>query len=79
MARNYRRRIVMSITNTGKSWVNVALLAALRDTFRHRIFRTRNKVFNFRELAPHTDDRGKLFQLVVKSTRFDDENKLLIQ
>lgn len=38
-----------------------------------------NKVFNIRELAPQTDDRGKMFQLDVKSIRFDVENKLLIQ
>lgn len=38
-----------------------------------------NKVFNIRELAPKTDDRGKMFQLDVKSIRFDAENKLLIQ
>ncbi len=69
----------MSITNTGKSWVNVAFFLALPDTFYRWIFLMINKVFNIRELAPQTDDRGKMFQLDVKSIRFDAENKLLIQ
>ncbi len=69
----------MSITNTGRSWVNVAFFSDLPDTFYRWIFLMINKVFNIRELAPQTDDRGKMFQLDVKSIRFDVENKLLIQ
>ncbi len=68
----------MSITNTGKIRVDVVHLAAFREPFRRRIFRTRNKVFNIRELAPSIDDRGEMFQLDVKNARLDAENKLII-